>query len=89
MRALVHKQGELVTITGRGPIQTGTAEEDTNPLTFCWQRWHCHVNTEGSVAQVIQALSNGTAVAVSNGSFRDQSGVAAWTIKGNTVRTAF
>jgi len=37
------------------------------------------------VAQVIQALSHGTAVAVSDGSFKDYAGAAAWTIEGDTA----
>jgi len=85
MQASVYRQGECITITGRGPIQTGPAEEITNPLTSCWQRCKCQVTTEGSTAQVIQALCDGTAVAVSDGSFKDYAGAAAWTIEGDTA----
>jgi len=85
MRASVYKQGKFVTVTRRGPIQNVMAEEETNPLALCWQRWHCHVHTEGLVAQVIQALCNGKAVAVSDGSFKDYAGAAAWTIEGDTT----
>jgi len=38
------------------------------------------------MAELIQAIKNSQAVAVSNGSLKDQARVAAWTIEGHTAK---
>jgi len=86
MRASVYKQGTIITVTGRGPITSNKVEEESNQLASNRHRWQLyHLQTEGSVAEVIQALRKGNAVAVSDGSFKDYAGAAAWTIEGDTA----
>jgi len=85
MWATVYKHGSMTTITGYGPIQRDATEVELNPMEPLWTWWQCQLTVEGTMAQLIQAFYSGKAVAVSNGSFKDQAGVAAWMIKGDMV----
>jgi len=46
------------------------------------QAWKLEVETIGMEQVVVEAIAQGTALAVSDGSFKEGRGVAAWTIKG-------
>jgi len=43
------------------------------------------VEETGAVCEIVKAIENGQALAVSNGSFKTGCGAAAWTIEGCTV----
>jgi len=44
--------------------------------------WKLEVETTGTVQAVVEAIKQGTMLAVSEGSFKDGQGVVAWTIEG-------
>jgi len=46
--------------------------------------WGIQLETHGQEQTVVEAIKQGQAVAVSNGSFQEQAGSAAWTIKSTT-----
>jgi len=49
-------------------------------------QWTMEEMNTGNVVQLLTAIAQGKAIAVSDGSFMEQSGVAAWTIEGTTAR---
>jgi len=46
--------------------------------------WGIQLETQGQEQRVVEAIQQGTTVAVSDGSFQDQAGLVAWTIKSDT-----
>jgi len=59
-------------------MQSGGCTTHENHSQF-WDTWNCKVEL------LTQAIWYGMAVALSNGSFRDQLNAAAWTLKGTMV----
>jgi len=49
------------------------------------QTWKLEVETIGTEQVVVEAITQGTALVVSDGSFKEGQGAAAWTIKGRTA----
>jgi len=47
--------------------------------------WKLEVETIGKEQVVVEAIAQGTALAVSDGSFKEGRGAAAWTIEGQTA----
>ncbi len=84
-RATTYHHGNIGTITGYGPMKSEPINPTPDPFNQVWQRWQCESTLEGSVDNLIQAIQSGKAVAVSDGSFRDQMGAAAWTIEATTA----
>jgi len=85
MRATVFQHGSSATITGYGPIRQDRYDSRPTPLEAFWIQQQCLLTEEGDLETLFQAILSGTAVAVSNGSFKDQEGAAAWTIEGPTA----
>jgi len=50
---------------------------------FC-SNWKWEVMVEGQVQVIVQAIQDGKALAVSDGSYKDGQGVAVWTIEGHS-----
>jgi len=57
-----------------------------------WTSWNCEYRIEGSDQELKQAIQQGVAVAVSDGSYQLEAGAAVWTIEGcmadNRIRRA-
>jgi len=85
MRATVYQHGSTVTTTGHGPIRHDQPDGSITPMEAFWGQQQCLLMKEGDKESLIQVILSGTVVAVSNGSFKDQAGVAAWTIEGTTA----
>jgi len=66
---------------GAAPIDKVTTPMMTNKELLAVQ-WGIQHEIHGSMEQLAEAICKGTAIAISDGSFQDQQGVAAWTIKG-------
>ncbi len=81
-RATTYQHGDIITVTGHGPIGT-TPTVELNEKKF-WETWQCEETIVGQVEILIQAIRTGKAVAVSDGSYKDQHGAAAWTIESET-----
>jgi len=62
-------------------------EPDHNDQLFetFWTQQKCPLRSEGQMAHLIQAIQEGQTMAVSDGTFKDQAGAAAWTIEGRTA----
>jgi len=69
------------TKTGQGEM---TRWQDFQNSTFS-RTWELEVETVGTEQVVVADITQGTALAVSNGSFKEGRGVAAWTIEGRTA----
>ncbi len=54
-------------------------------LNQLWEEGECITELEGDIGVLIDAIKQGIAVAVSDGSFQDQWGATAWTIKGSSA----
>jgi len=70
-------------VTGHGPIDCNTPTVKLSETKF-WEMWQCKETIIGQVEILIQAIRTGKAMAVSNSSYRDQHGVAAWMIESET-----
>jgi len=46
------------------------------------QQWNIKHHQEGEIDQLVEVIQKGQAVVVSNGSYKDATGAAAWTIEG-------
>jgi len=77
----VSTKHDIITVIGRAPIeqpQTLTMmEEDAFELD-----WGIINKQHSNLANLEEAITTGVAIAVSDGSFQDSNGLAAWTIKG-------
>jgi len=82
-RATAYQHGDIITVTGHGPIDDNTPTVGLSETKF-WETWQCEETIIGQVEILIQAIRTGKAMAVSDGSYRDQHGAAAWTIKSET-----
>jgi len=80
-RVQIRRTHQTITITGAAPI-----DMRKQPMTMgddqLMGQWGIQRNIHGSREQLVEAICQGIAVAVSNGSFQDQQGAAAWTIEG-------
>jgi len=74
---------ETFMVTSSTPINMDMAHP-TQDTTFLDQ-WNIIQRTSSDIQILIQAILNGQAVAVSNGSFMDNSGIVAWTIEGQNA----
>jgi len=83
MQATVYKHGQLITLMGYGRIDPEKQANQIYTFKPFWTRWKCHLMTEENMADLIQAIYNGQAVAVSDGTFKDQAGAVAWMIEGH------
>jgi len=79
--AKIHNNGLMIILKGAAPINR-TLEEQ--PKTKVEEEWGIQIKLEGQEEMVIEAIRQGIAVAVSDGSFQNQAGMAAWTIKSVT-----
>jgi len=84
-KATVYIEGMTVTVTGSGPIQTPQQPKPQTDYSTFETSWHCEYRVEGSAHALKQAILQGVAVAVSDGSYQMNAGAAAWTIEGHTV----
>jgi len=57
--------------------------EQFRESTFC-SNWKWEVTVDGTVPGIVKAIQDGHAIAVSDGSFKDGKGAAAWTIEGDS-----
>jgi len=85
MRATVYQHGRTATITGYRPIRHDRLDGSITPMEAFWGQQQCLLMEEGDKEMLIHAIHSGTVVAVSNGSFKDWAGAAAWTIEGAMV----
>jgi len=81
-RAMVYHHGSIITVSGHGPIENQSVQPFPNYNQAFFDSWRGEHFIEGEVQVLINNIISGQAVAVSDGSFRDQHGAAAWTIKG-------
>jgi len=78
--------------TGQKLLLTGfhTCKQPPTSIDLCHQlwgvtfsrQWNLQVQLEGSQREFLNKLSDGQGYAVSNGSFKEESGAAAWLIEG-------
>jgi len=83
--ASVYLQSTTVTLTGHGPIEPRPRNPQSSRFTSFWDTWQCKYGVEGDPNNLCKAIQQAYAVAVSDGSFQDGAGVAAWTIKSKTA----
>ncbi len=80
-RVQVSIKHEVITVMGRAPIEqvqtlTWMTGEDFDLV------WGMTNEQQGNPANLEEAIITGVVIAVSNGSFQDNNGSAAWTIEG-------
>jgi len=77
----VSTKPNVIMVTGKAPIEQPltslTTAEDAFELD-----WGITNEQQGKLAQLEEAIKTGVVVAVSDGSFQDSKGSAAWTIEG-------
>jgi len=86
--AMVFIKGNIITMTGHGPISS-LVEEWPNRLTVLRQlpfamTWNLQTKVIGKLSLLCQDIANGNSFAVSDGSFKDNNGTAAWIIEGSS-----
>jgi len=79
--AKIHKKGQVIILNGAAPI---TSTTEAYPETTVIEEWGIQIQLEGQEESVLEAIRRGVAVAVSDGSFQNQAGVAAWMIESET-----
>ncbi len=83
-KATAYSCGRRITLTGSGPILPQT--EDYSPSTEeIFMSLQCEYSTQGNAQALQEAIIQGIAVAVSDGSYQLEKGAAAWTIEGVTA----
>jgi len=85
-KAMVFYQGTTITMMGHGPILTPSSDRPKG-LTALGQTpftvtWHFKTQVIGKLSLLCQDLANEYGFAVSDGSFKECNGVAAWIIEG-------
>jgi len=83
-RASIYYLGDTVTLTGHGAIEPCLPRPVLFYHDHFWSTWQCEYTIEGSVTELSQAIQQGQAIAVSDGSYQLSAGAAAWTIEGHT-----
>jgi len=83
-KVMVYLCGQIVTITGSGPIDYSQLVEQQMSLTEFWMSQHCDYCIQGSAQELKEAILQGVAVAISNGSYQLEAGAAVWTVEGHT-----
>jgi len=78
MKSLLMGIGTSTTNTPTAPISWYTQLEQTT----LGSKWQLKLHIRGETAQTREAITMGTALAVSGVSFRNQCGTCAWIIKG-------
>ncbi len=84
-KATVYSNGTTITVTGSGPIDYSQRMQQQHSSKEFWNSWNCEYRLEGSAQELKQAIEQGVAVAVSDGSYQLEAGAAAWTIEGCTA----
>jgi len=84
-KATVYHHGPVITVTGHSPLIGVDPMRTTDRHVLFWKTWDCDSWIEGSAQELRQSILQGRAVAVSDGSFHEAAGAAAWTIEGNTA----
>jgi len=80
-KATVYSCSLSIMLTGSRPIDT--QQEDYPPSTEeIFLSLQCEYSTQGNVQTLKEAIIQGVAVAVSDGSYQLEMGAAAWTIEG-------
>jgi len=82
-RAQIHNTGQKIILQGAAPINT-TIEDGVSKTTQVEEEWGIQTRLEGNENILINAIQQGIALAVSDGSFQNQAGAAAWTIESET-----
>jgi len=77
--------GNIITVTGHRSIDPDNVMRDEDHEDQFWDTWQCEFTIEGHADLLVQAIQKNKAVAVSDGSYWDQHGAAACTIKGETA----
>jgi len=80
--------GNIITLTGHGPISLHEPNQSKG-LTALKQlpfavMWHLKTQVISKLGLLCQDIANGKGFAVSNGSFKDNKGAAAWIIEGSS-----
>jgi len=82
-RATVYESKDKILVTGHGRIlQTVLDLQQENIFA---QEWQIEMEYIGNINILAEAFSSGQAVAVSDGSYMEETGAAAWTIKATTT----
>jgi len=84
-RSTIYLHGKVITVSGYGIIDNGNSTSTEDQVNQLWEEGECITKLEGDIVVLIDAIKQGIAVAVSDGSFQDQRGAAAWTIKGSSA----
>jgi hypothetical protein len=97
--AKVYRQGSLLVVTGWAPISTSPRQQ--KPTAFqefvrlnvhpdaAWAVKGLTVGNEDAGNAVATSISNGSCLAISDGSFKDQHGTTSWTVQGEDSFEAF
>jgi len=80
-KATVYIRSQSISVTGHSIIEDTPPLAEELPQSF-HDSWQCERVTHGNPSVLIQAITAGKAVAVSDGSYKDHQGAAAWTIEG-------
>jgi len=82
-RATAYLMHNIIMMTGAAGFEEKQEETINKEQEFEEQWWIEEMNM-GNTEQLKLAIAQGSAIAVSNGSFKEQTGAAAWTIEGAT-----
>jgi len=74
----------IIMLMGTAGFAEGKEENTTNKQEFEAQ-WATEEMNTGDIVQLLKAIVQGKAIAISDGSFMEQSGAAAWMIEGTTA----
>jgi len=81
----IYKHGQLITLSGYGKIEKFGPGVSNNLFKPFWTWQKCNLRSEGQMMNLIQAIHDGQAMAVSNSTFKDQAGAVVWMIEGHTA----
>jgi len=82
VRAMLYAHGPILTVTGYDTIKQHEQQLPPSYTECFWEGCQCEQQMTGEVTLLVQAIQQGMAVAVSDGSLQEQYGAVAWTIEG-------
>jgi len=80
-RVQVSIKNTVIMVMGRAPIDQDTVPKRTMVADFDHD-WGITIDQQGNPANLEEAIISGVAITVSDRSFQDSNGSAAWTIEG-------
>jgi len=71
-QATTYKHSNIITVMGHGLIDTNNKMSNEFNVKQFWDNWQCELMAKDNVDQLIQAIRQSKAVAVSDGSYCNQ-----------------